>query len=32
MLYFDRTGISEGDDVKRQANQRSVIFVTTGIS
>ena len=32
MLYDDRTDVSKGIDVIRQANQKSVIFVTIGIS
>ena len=31
MLYCDRIDVSEGIDVIRQANQKSVIFVTIGI-
>ena len=32
MLYFDRIVVSEGLDVNKQAHQKSVIFVTIGIS
>ena len=28
MLYFDRSHVSEGIDVKKQVHQKSVIFVT----
>ena len=31
MLYFDRIDASEGMMLKRQVNQKSVIFVTLGI-
>ena len=31
MLYYDRIDVSEGIDVKKQANQKSEIFVTTAI-
>ena len=32
MLYFDRIDVSEEIDVNMQVNQKSVIFVTIGIS
>ena len=32
MLYFDRTDISEGIDINKKVHQKSVIFVTIGIS
>ena len=32
MLYFDRIDVSERIDVKKEVNQKSVIFVTIGIS
>ena len=32
MLYFDRIDVSERTDVNNQVHQKSVIFVTTGIS
>ena len=31
MLYFDRIDVSEGINVNKQANQKSVIFVTIGV-
>ena len=32
MLYFDRIDISEGIDINKKVHQKSVIFVTIGIS
>ena len=32
MLYYDRTDVSEGIDVNKQVHQKSVMFVTIGIS
>ena len=31
MLYYDRIDVSEGIDVNKPMNEKSVIFVTTGI-
>ena len=32
MLYFDRIDVSEEIDVNKTSHQKSLIFVTTGIS
>ena len=31
MLYYDRTDVSEGIDVNKTSDSKSVIFVTIGI-
>ena len=32
MLYYDRIDVSEGTDVIKQVHQKSMTFVTIGIS
>ena len=32
MLYYDRIDVSQGIDVIKEVHQKSVIFVTIGIS